>query len=288
MAERRREDVALEGEYSAADAGLLAEREARHDLLEQHLGRERGQTDRTLRNERDHADHAVAARDDFLGMVSHDLRTMLGGIAMHAAMVVATAADDAAGRKMLRHGDGIERLTRRMTRLIGDLLDVVSIEAGKLEIVPEPQHAAILLRDVLETFQAAANARGVALETFLEREALLGRFDHDRILQVLGNLVSNAIRHTPAGGRITIRVERLGPDVHFSVADTGACIPAAELDAIFDRFHQAGRIDRAGLGLGLYISRCIVEAHSGRIWAESTVGSGSTFHFTLRGAPTPA
>jgi signal transduction histidine kinase len=101
---------------------------------------------------------------------------------------------------------------------------------------------------------------------------------------VLANLLANAIKFTPAGGTVLLRVEPVGQDVRFSVVDTGSGIPGHQLEAVFERFWQARSEDRRGLGLGLYISRGIVEAHGGRIWAESQPGEGSTFSFTLPGA----
>jgi signal transduction histidine kinase len=116
----------------------------------------------------------------------------------------------------------------------------------------------------------------------------MAKFDHERILQVLANLLTNAIKFTPAGGRILLRVEPVGQDVCFSVADTGPGIPSHQLESVFERFWQARSEDRRGLGLGLFISKGIVEAHGGRIWAESQPGKGSTFSFTLAGAPAPS
>jgi signal transduction histidine kinase len=113
----------------------------------------------------------------------------------------------------------------------------------------------------------------------------MATFDHERVLQVLANLLSNAIKFTPAGGRISFRVEPVGPDVRFSVADTGSGIPSHQLEAVFKRFWQARSEDWRGLGLGLYISKGIIETHGGRIWAESQLGKGSTFSITLPGAP---
>jgi signal transduction histidine kinase len=268
----------------APDAAVQGQRQRQQRALTRLLELERAETDHMLSTERERADALVSARDHFLGMVSHDLRTMLGGIVLNAALLINEAADDDRGRTVIRRADAIQRFTVRMTRLVGDLVDVVSIEAGKLDVSLAPRDAGRLLGETLETFQPVAAARGIALEGQVEREAILGRFDHDRILQVLGNLVSNGIRFTPAGGRIVIGVRRTTPDVHFMISDTGAGIATADIEGIFDRFRQAPQRNRVGLGLGLYISRCIVEAHGGRLWAESVVGVGSTFHFTLPAA----
>jgi signal transduction histidine kinase len=110
---------------------------------------------------------------------------------------------------------------------------------------------------------------------------LAAAFDHDRMMQVLANIISNSLKFTPAGGQISVRGERAGSELRFSVTDTGPGIPDNSLEVIFERFWQVGKNDRRGLGLGLYLSRCIVEAHGGKIRAESTLGEGSAFSFTL-------
>jgi signal transduction histidine kinase len=106
-------------------------------------------------------------------------------------------------------------------------------------------------------------------------------FDHDRMLQVFANLLSNSIKFTSGKGAINVRVDRTGSMLRFRISDTGVGIAAPMLEAVFERFWQVGKDDRRGMGLGLYISRCIVESHGGRIWAESKVGKGSEFYFTL-------
>lgn len=172
-----------------------------------------------------------------------------------------------------------------MNRLIGDLLDVVSIEAGKLRIVPANDDAAQIVREILEAFQPLAAAKGCVLEWHVSEDSVLARIDRERIIQVLANLVSNAIKFTGSGDRIELTVRKVRDAVEFTVRDTGSGIASDDLPHIFDRFAQA-RHDRGGLGLGLYISRCIIEAHGGQLSVESTLGEGSTFTFTVPAAPT--
>jgi signal transduction histidine kinase len=282
--ERVHEDAALQEERAATDAGRRDERDERSRALAALLHLERAETDLRLLVERTRADAGLATRDQFMGMVSHDLRTLLGGIALQAALLKRHAAEDEVGRRTSQAADKIQRFTARMNRLIGDLVDVASIEEGQIRVAPAFQDAAALVKESVEAFQPLASAEGLSLDVEVRGNTLMAQFDHERILQVLANLLSNAIKFTPAGGRISLRVEPVGQDVRFSVADTGSGIPGHQLEAVFERFWQARSEDRRGMGLGLYISKGIVEAHGGRIWAESQPGQGSTFSFTLPGA----
>ena len=168
-----------------------------------------------------------------------------------------------------------------MNRLIGDLVDVASIEAGVLAATREMGDPATVVAEAVDNFQVQAATSGISLAAEIVPPPALAAFDSARILQVLTNLLSNAIKFTPAHGRIDVRVERVGDEVRFAVSDTGVGITADNLEAVFVRFLQVTENDRRGVGLGLYISKAIVQGHGGRIWAESTVGEGSTFCFTL-------
>jgi signal transduction histidine kinase len=284
--ERTQEDGAVEQQRRLADRELSDEREERGRALAALLSMEREHTDERLFVERSRADSVLDARDDFMGMVSHDLRTLLAGIALHAAMLIKRATDDDAGVQTLRSAEKIQRLTARMNRLIGDLVDVASIEAGRLKVAPEKRDATALIRECLESFQPSASAKELSIEVSMGNDAALAMFDHDRILQVFANLLSNAIKFTDAGGRIRIDVEPLGDEVRFSVGDSGVGIDDSQLGAIFERFWQVMPGDRRGLGLGLFISKFIVEAHGGRIWAQSELGKGTRMFFTLPAAAT--
>jgi signal transduction histidine kinase len=279
--ERRHEDQARHNERIIADREIDAEREARTRALAALLALEREQTDQDLTEERHRADRAIRSRDEFLGMASHDIRNMLGGMAMSAVALNDIRADEPAKSEIARQTQRIQRYTAGMSRLVDDLLDVVSIEAGRLAVEPKREDAAELVRETLETFRPLAGAKKISLHTDVKAESLLGRFDHERLLQVLSNLVGNAIKFTQEGGRIDIVVETTEQEIRFAVADNGAGIAADKLEVVFDRFWQNTQRDRSSLGLGLYIARCIVEAHGGRIWADSRLGQGSTFSFTL-------
>lgn len=281
--ERVLEDEALQEERASADELLRRERDENARVLSRLLPLEREKTDRFLLTERARSDVALSNRDNFLGLVSHDLRNLLGGIVISADLLSARAPENEDGKQTLATTARIQRYAARMNRLIGDLLDVASIDAGKLAITPAPGDAAALIAEAVDTFQAAASAKGISLETEIVGGPLLAEFDHDRMLQVFANVIANAIKFTSRDGSIRVRGKYAGDELRFSISDTGSGIPGDMLEAIFERFWQVGKNDRRGVGLGLYICRCIVEAHDGKIWAESTLGEGSRFCFTLPG-----
>lgn len=282
--ERVQEDAALQVERATDDAERQDERAERERALAALLRLERAETDTRLLLERTRSDEGLETRDQFMGMVSHDLRTLLGGIALQAALLKRDAAEHEVGRKTVQAAEKIQRFTARMNRLIGDLVDVASLEEGRLRVAPALQDATAPVREAVEAFQPLASSQGLSLDVEIRGNTLMAKFDHERILQVLANLLSNAIKFTPSGGVILLRVEPVGEEVRFSVTDTGPGIPNHQLESVFERLWQARREDRRGLGLGLYISKGIVEAHGGRLWAESQLGEGSTFAFTLPGA----
>ena len=290
VGERELADDSLRDERDNADETLRREREDHARSLQKFLPLERESTDRFLRSERMHSDDALVNRDDFLAIVTHDLRDLLGGIVSSAAVISSSAAHPEQGSSTVAETQRIQRYAARMTRLIGDLTDVASIDAGKLAIAPSLRDLAVLIDEAQDSFKAAASAKGISVLSTITAPPLLAVFDHERILQVLANLVSNSLRFTPEGGKILICGERDAASVRLSVVDTGPGIPDGALDSIFERFSQAGRKDRrGGLGLGLYISRCIIEAHGGRIWAESQPAAGAKIVLTLPAhAPLPA
>ena len=281
--ERVAEDAAVRAEREAADENLRREREETARTLRSLIPFERAKTDRHLLTERALWDDAVSNRDDFLGIVSHDLRGLLSGIVVAAGLLSAKAPAGPEGQYATAQAERIQRYAARMSRLIGDLVDVTSIEAGKLAIAPSPSDAVTVMTEAVETFEGTATAKGVQIELRFDKCPLDAVFDPSRILQVMTNLVSNAVKFTPAGGRIVVRGEAIGSGLRLSVSDTGPGVPEEQLEAMFERFWQVQTGDQRGLGLGLYISRCIVDAHHGRIWAESRGGSGTTIYLTLPG-----
>jgi signal transduction histidine kinase len=278
--ERGRADIILARERANADAVLERERVQRRKCFEVFLANEREATDANLMDERTDADTVVATRDDFLANVSHDLRSLLAGLSLSAQLLLDKAPAGPGGDLTRKCAGTSQRLVARMSRLVNDLLDVTSIDAGKVALLIEESDVGDVLRDTVDAFEPLAAAKGISLTAEAELPPCVGRFDSGRILEVLANLVSNALKFTSSGGQVSIRVARDGNELRFAVKDTGIGIPEDALQGVFDRFKQVAK-DRRGLGLGLYISKGIVEAHGGRMWGESQLGAGSTFHFAI-------
>jgi signal transduction histidine kinase len=278
--ERASADQVIRGQRVAADVALRSNRRDQADVLAALLVHERAATDAYLLTERARSDDAVEHRDDFLGMVAHDLRNLLNGVVFSLELLQPTGGN-APDSQQAAAGDRIRRYVARMNRLIGDLVDVASIDAGKLAMARKTGDAAALVAEAIEAFQPAALDKGVSLAATIASGTLPAQFDPERILQVCANLISNAIKFTPTGGEIRLGVEAGPTELRFCIRDTGVGIPSTMLELVFQRFWQVGANDRRGQGLGLYISKCIVEAHHGRIWAESEHGQGSRFYFTL-------
>jgi signal transduction histidine kinase len=278
-------DERVVDERAADDEKLEEERVTQKEEQAAVLEAEREETDAHLLLEREHADRVVATRDEFLAIVSHEMRGMLSGMKLSAELLMATPPSEASGERVQRESRRIQRCTQRMNRLIGDLLDVVSMEAGKLHVLATHQDATRLLAETLEIFGPEAASKRIRLTSEVSHEPLLASFDHQRLLQVLSNLVGNALRFTPAGGSITLRLWALADGLELTVRDSGCGIAADQLELVFERFARAASSDGSGFGLGLYIARCIVDAHGGRIWVDSEVGKGSAFHVRLSSTP---
>jgi signal transduction histidine kinase len=290
--EREETDSVLEQERRDADAADFArrDREAHDEQLEVH----RHDTNSQLSLERSSADTAVAAfgetknalahserqgarANDVLAFVTHDLRSPLSIIAANAELIA---------------GDTNEALTReaaqevtfaaaRMERLLTDLLDVARIEAGVFRIVKRRHDVSALLAEVFCSYRPLFAARRMSFAGERPVTEVFASFDRDRIVQVLSNLLGNAMKFTPINGTISLQAERRDGGIEFMVRDNGPGIHPDVLPHVFERFWQIDSNTRRGLGLGLYICEKIVEAHNGRIWAESDFGKGATFRFTL-------
>jgi signal transduction histidine kinase len=175
----------------------------------------------------------------------------------------------------------VHRAAERMNRLIQDLLDVRRIDSGRLSLDAKPESVETMLGEATEMLRPLASAAALELTCDVDEGVPPVAADASRILQVLSNLVGNAIKFTPAGGRVRVHAESSDGEVRFTVSDTGQGIPPEQLPHVFGRYWQGVRTDRRGVGLGLAIAKGIVEAHKGRIWVESQVGVGSNFIFTL-------
>jgi signal transduction histidine kinase len=222
---RALEDDRVQTERASADERLLRERAEQASSLAALLPMEREKTDRYLLTERVRSDAALAHRDDFMGMVSHDLRNLLNGIFLNATLLSEQASESEEGRRVVAGMKRIERYVARMNGLIGDLVDVVSIDAGKLAVRPQRADAIALLNEAVSVFELPASAKGIALELEAVESTLPADFDHDRTLQVLANLITNAIKFTDRQGKIVVRGERVEDALRLSVSDTGAGIP---------------------------------------------------------------
>ena len=227
---------------------------------------------------RQEAEAAARFRDEVLAIVAHDLRNPLMGILANASLLLRAPASEEVRAKRLHT---IRCTGERMGRLIGDLLDVAAIQAGRLAVEPQRLEVAPLLTAACEIIQPQAVERGLEL-TCRAADAIPDvRADQGLVLQALGNLLENAVRYTPAGGRITAAAELIGDEIRISVSDTGPGISEDDVPHLFKRFWRARRHPEGGAGLGLAIARGVVEAHGGRIWVESRVGQGCTFYMTL-------
>lgn len=226
---------------------------------------------------------AVERREHLLAIVSHDLRNPLGVVRMNAEYLLSALPS----KQLVRHGRAlraIERAALRMERLISDLLDVASIDAGRLRLDPSPCAAAELAVEALDAHLALAERRAIRLSTSILVRSEMVFCDRERIAQVFSNLIGNAIKFTPEGGAVTVGARAVGQEIHFTVADTGIGVAHDDRTKIFERFwcrERASGAGSSGLGLGLSIARAIVEAHGGRIWVEGELGVGSTFTFAL-------
>jgi signal transduction histidine kinase len=227
---------------------------------------------------------AVRDRDEVLAVVSHDLRNPVGTIFSAASLLLTL---NPSPEKRREHLLAVKRSAERINRLIQDLLDMARLEAGALPVHPGPFDAGRLLDEVLEGHRGKAEERQITLQLRVPPRIPEPWGDRHRVVQVLTNLVENALRETPPMGEINIGVEEdaAGDGLRFSVSDTGPGIRPEDQERLFDRFWQVSRKDKGGAGLGLSIVKGIVEAHGGRVWVESEEGKGSTFWFFLPGGP---
>jgi signal transduction histidine kinase len=239
---------------------------------------------RAYRVERDahlEAEEATRAREEILSVVSHDLRNPLGTILISASTLLSYDGVDRAGR-VRTIAERIHRQAERMARLIEDLVDFAGIQAGRLAIERGTYAPAEILAEARDLFGPIAQERGLVLEAAVPSGLPPIECDSERVVQILSNLVSNALKVTPRGGTIAIGAEPREREIVFYVRDSGPGIDPEDLPNLFERFWRSKKASYKGAGLGLSIARGIVDAHGGRIWAESELGAGSTFYFSLQ------
>lgn len=236
---------------------------------------------RTLEREqtrRRNAETMAEACEAVLGVVAHDLRTPLGVVGMAMQMLQEPDLTLAERERFL---GAARRGLRQMNRLIGDLLDVVRLKTGLLTLDTDIVRVATALDEAAECVRQVASARDLSLTVENPMLTLRVRADRGRLAQVLGNLLDNAVKFTPSGGRIVLRAWSRDDEVVFQVGDSGPGIASEVQSHLFERFWLMPAADRLGVGLGLPIAQAIVETHGGRIWVESEPGQGSRFCFTL-------
>ncbi|SOQ10502.1 ATP-binding protein [Pseudomonas syringae group genomosp. 3] len=225
---------------------------------------------------------AVRLRDELVAVVSHDLRNPMSIIIMQCGMMQRWAVGDTnfENRNIRRALGTIEKATTRMNSLLEDLLDTAQIEAGRYQLSRLALSVTSLLEEACSLLVMLTTEKNIELNC-TSAQGLVIDADPERIFQVLSNLVGNAIKFTPKGGRINIDAVADGDDVLFRVSDDGIGIPAQHLPYIFQRYWSVKEGNPRGNGLGLYICQGIITAHGGRLWADSSLDSGSVFSFTL-------
>jgi signal transduction histidine kinase len=297
-AERQQSDQAVASERARSDLAIETERASKSIAEDQILRNERNLTDTHLKAERDSTDAAsgkltfevaehmktkasLTTREEFLAVVSHDLRNPIGAISTCMDMLLDEAESLKTDEDTRNWVIFAKRNADSALRLISDLLDMERIANGKLGVTFRSEDIGRILRETCQNFSRAAAVKGVRLKVHPLTNPETISCDADRVSQVLSNLVGNALKFTPEGGKIDLTIQPFENEIQVRVSDTGDGIPEDKLERIFDRFAQLGVKDRRGLGLGLHISKMLAEAHRGTLDVESKVGEGSSFTLTL-------
>ena len=224
---------------------------------------------------------ALKAREDVLAIVSHDLRTPLSVVATTASMLL-NPKYQLSPQQVRDQYERIKRNVDLMNRMIGDLLDMANLRAGKLSIEPKPMIINEVLRDAVATHEAPAREKGVTLAYDAGTDVMRAQADRARLTQLFHNLIGNAIKFCKSGDRITVVSRTRGGTALIEISDTGPGIAPEDLPHIFDPYYSASRKhEKTGTGLGLYIGKGIVDAHGGQIRCGSQPGVGTTFSITL-------
>ncbi len=295
-------DAAVQHERSQIDDAIIREREVISTLETTLFHLERQQTDKNLADERITADTVVLSssiklseevsehtktkaslttRDEFLAIVSHDLRNPIGAISSCMEMLLEESVERKIDKETRSWIELAKRNADSSLRLIRDILDMERIAVGKLELEITRCDIGKLIKETMDNFVRAASAKNVLLRSVPATITDFLDCDRDRLTQVLSNLIGNAIKFTPEGGKIVLKAIKTDLDITISVCDTGIGIAEEKKVYIFEKFTQLGSKDRSGLGLGLHISKMLVETQGGKMWVESKLGEGSTFYIKL-------
>ena len=275
--DRKQSDEITAAERAEADAAISDERSQQRRAIIQLLALERDETDQKLAAERWSADRMLTLRDDMLAVVSHDLRTHLSSMLVRTSLVL---MQEFQPKLLAGHMQALQHSIAKMDNLLTDLLDVASMETGRVRVECSPTNLAVVVAEEVGVHRPAAEARSIDLILEDNKVPVMVEIDPARMSRVLMNLLTNAIKFTSAGGRIEVAIRLQANEACVSVKDSGPGIAADQLETVFDKFSRIDPLAH-GYGLGLYIARAIVKAHSGRIWAESKAGEGSTFHIRL-------
>jgi signal transduction histidine kinase len=298
--ERETSDLAQKTERENEDKFRARERFQKRLIAEALLAGERKETDENLLDERSGTDKetkallenekssheltktALVTRDQFVAIVSHDLKNPLGSISLSAALLREDLSEGGLETvDSLKYLEIIERNAAGMDRMISDLLDVQRMESGKMILNLESIDVSEILIECKELFAPIVMEKGLSLVVKFPENKIISVLDHDRILQILSNLIGNAIKFSPKGGIIELATKKIKSCVEVSVTDDGPGISKPKRETIFERFSQLQNPDRKGLGLGLFISKWIIEAHHGRIWASDVPSEKSAFIFSI-------
>jgi signal transduction histidine kinase len=266
------------------ESGRDAERTHHEPAVDPGFSRRRREADDSvldypalLMQERETHSKNLADRDRLLAIFSHDLRNLLNALTLNEAIVLQRKGNSE------KAASNVQFIIGRMDRMLSNLLDLARVNAGKLSVVAESRDAAQVVRETVDAFRLLAEARHLTLYLSETGGPFDARIDDDRISQVLSNLLSNAIKFSCPEGDIFVSLSTTDDFVQVAVQDFGLGIPETDFERIFECYRQLDGSDATGLGLGLFISKSIVQAHGGKIWLESKLGAGSTFLFTVPG-----
>jgi len=223
------------------------------------------------------------ARKEIVDTVSHDLKNPLSAIKLGLQYVERKLSRNkkCTDVEVARGLTIIFRSVDKMEKMVSDLLDHTKLEAGKLLLEPTDCELARLTKEVIEQFRPIAHSRNIKLTSEIIEDGKIIHCDQGRVEQVLSNIIGNALKFTPKGGEIHVAMSFKEDDVVISIQDSGHGMSKDQLEHVFDRYWQAQETSKHGTGLGLAIAKIVVETHHGKIWAESELGKGSTFHFSL-------